>query len=75
MKTELIERAKAECPKFFKQLKKYALTIGGSAVAVVVANSSLSLNLNPTLISILGYVIAACAAVAGTAQLTRSDNS
>lgn len=75
MKTELIERVKAECPEFFKQLKKYAMGIGSSAVAVFVANSSLSLNLSPTLISILGYVIAVCAAVAGTAQLTKSDNS
>lgn len=71
--SEIADRVKAECPKFFKKLKKYAISVGGSAVAVVVANSSLSLNLNATLISILGYLIAVCAAVAGTAQLTRDN--
>jgi hypothetical protein len=68
---ELIARIKAESPVFFQQLKKIAVSIGGSAVAVVIANSSMNLNLNATLISIAGYVIAACAAIAGTAQLTR----
>jgi hypothetical protein len=72
---KIIARWKAECPDFFKKVKKGALSIGGSAVAVIVANSSLSLNLNTTLISILGYVIAACAFTAGTAQLTRQDNN
>jgi hypothetical protein len=70
---ELIARIKAESPLFFQQLKKAALSIGASAVAVVVVNSAMNLNLNATMISIAGYVIAACAAIAGTAQLTRKE--
>lgn len=70
---QLIVRWKAELPPFFKQMRKYALSIGGSATAVIVANSSMSLNLNPNLISGIGYLIAICAAVAGTAQLTKQE--
>lgn len=70
-----IERWKAKSPVFFKKLKSYALSIGGSAAAVLVANSTMSLNLNQTLISVLGYVVAACVAIAGTAKLTKEDPS
>jgi len=72
---ELIARWKSESPIFFKKLKKVAFSVGGSAVAIVLVNSSMSLNLNPTLISVLGYVIATCAAIAGTAQLTKDNNT
>jgi hypothetical protein len=72
---ELIVRWKSDSPALFKKIKKTALSIGGSAAAVVLANSSMSLNLNASLITICGYVIATCAAVAGTAQLTKTDNN
>lgn len=65
------DRWKSDSPKFFIELKKLALKIGGSLVAVLVANSSMNLNLNATLITALGYVVAACIAIAGTAQLTK----
>jgi hypothetical protein len=68
---ELIERFKSESPVFFKKLKKYALSIGGSATAVLIVNASMNLNLDQTLIAVLGFVVAACAAIAGTSQLTR----
>lgn len=70
-----IERWKAKSPAFFKKLKGYALSVGGSAAAVLVTNGTMSLNLNQTLISVLGYVVAACVAIAGTAKLTKEDPS
>ena len=69
-----IERWKAASPVFFKKLKGYALSVGGSCAAVLVANSSMLLNLNATLIGVLGYVVAACVAIAGTAHLTKEEN-
>jgi len=71
---QFIERWNAKSPLFFKKLKGYAISIGGPSAAVLVANSTMSLNLNSTLISVLGYVVAACVATAGTAKLTKEDN-
>ena len=76
MKTKtniFVERWRSKSPLFFKKLKAYALSTGGSAAAVIVANGTMSLNLNATLIAILGYVVAACVAIAGTAKLTKED--
>ena len=67
----IIERLNAKSPKFFIQLKRYALKIGGSCAAVLVVNSTMSLNLNSVLITGLGYLVAVCVAVAGTSQLTK----
>jgi len=64
----------AESPLLFKKLKKYAYSVGGSAIAIVVANSSLSLNLNSSLMNGLGYLITACVGIAGTSHLTRENN-
>jgi hypothetical protein len=71
MTNELISRFRAELPRFWKKVRKYALTIGGSAGAVLLARTAFGFDLNPTLFSVLGYVVAVCAAVAGTAQLTK----
>jgi len=68
---ELIERFKSESPVFFKKLKKVSISIGTSFAAIIAANSAMGLNLNATFITILGYIVAACVAIAGTAQLTK----
>jgi hypothetical protein len=70
----VLERWKAESPPFFLKLKKVALKVGGSAAAVVTANAIMGLNLNTTLISVLSYAVAACAAIAGTAQLSQKND-
>jgi len=70
---EIIKRFNAETPVFWKKAQKAALSLGGSATAVIVANAHLTLNLPGTLITVLSYTIAVCAAVAGTAQFTRKD--
>lgn len=72
--SEIIDRLKAKSPVFFKKVKKVAFYVGGSAASVIAVNGSMVLNLNHTLISICGYVVAVCVAIAGTAQLTKEDN-
>jgi hypothetical protein len=66
-------RLKAETPNFWKKVRTSALSIGGSAVAVIMINKTMELNLLPILITICNYVIAASAAIAGTASLTKKD--
>ena len=67
----IIDRIKAESPSFFKKLRTLALSVGGSALAVIAANKAISLGLNETLLEVLNYVIAVCVAIAGTSQLTK----
>lgn len=64
-------RYKANSPAFFIQLKRLAMSVGGSALAVISINSIASLALPAGLISALSYVVAACVAVAGTSKLTK----
>lgn len=72
-KNIVIERLLAKTPCFWKRIQKFALSIGGSAVAVLVANAQLTLDLPDSLLTIVKYVVAVCVAVAGTAQLTKED--
>jgi hypothetical protein len=44
--------------------------VGGSATAVWVANSTMSLELNDTVLTVCKYTIAFCAAVGLTSKLT-----
>lgn len=64
------ERWAAETPKFFKGIKKLALSLGTSAMAVILANQSLSLNLDDSVLSICKYAVAVCVAMGMTSQLT-----
>ena len=68
-------RWKAEMPVFFVKLKWLSIKIGGSSAAVISVNYAMSLNLNQNLITTLGYVVAVCAAIAGTSQLTVQDTN
>lgn len=73
MLKEIIIRIKSETPKFFKKLRKSAFAIGGSCIAIITLNSSLGLDLNSTFISVVGYIIVTCGAIAGTATLAKQD--
>jgi hypothetical protein len=73
MESLLVKRWKAESPAFFKKLKAIAITIGSSATAVWLANSSLNLNLDEWVLAICKYTIAFCAAVGLTSQLTAKN--
>lgn len=71
--SETRTRLKLKSPVYFKKIRNAALSIGASAIAVIAVNSTLNLNLDPTFINIVSYVIAVCAAIAGTANLTKED--
>lgn len=64
------ERWFAETPSFFVGIKKMALTLGTAATAVLLANQSLSLELDGSILSICKYIISVCAAMGITSQLT-----
>jgi len=73
MNSLFVKRWKAEIPPFFSKVKRLAITIGSSATAVWLANTSLSLNLDNWALSICKYTIAFCAAVGLTSQLTAKN--
>jgi len=63
------ERWNAETPKLFCKIRNLAMTLGGSATAVWLANSSMSLELHPSVLSFCKYIIAFCAAIGISSQL------
>jgi len=67
----LKERWTAKSPTFFVGIKKLAIAIGSSAMAVWLANQNLSLELSPIILNVCKYTITACAAMGLTAQLTK----
>jgi hypothetical protein len=69
--TTIKERWNNETPKFFKGLKRISITLGSSATAVWVVNSSMGLGLDEITLNICKYTIAFCAAVGLTSQLTQ----
>ena len=71
----LYSRIISKTPLFWKRIQKLALSIGVSAVAVLVANGQFTLDLPDSLLTIIKYTIAVCAACAGTAQLTKEDKT
>jgi hypothetical protein len=66
-------RWKAESPEFFKKIKKTAIAVGSSAMAVWAANSSLNLELHESVLNVCKYAIAFCSAVGLTSQLTAKN--
>lgn len=70
---KLIERWNAETPIFFRKMRNLAITIGSSATSVWVANSTMELNLNETLLSVCKYSITFCCAIGLSSQLTKID--
>lgn len=71
--SQIKERWKSETSEFFKKLRKLAIIVGTSAMAVWMANSTLTLELHPLILSVAKYTIAFCAAVGLTAQITVKD--
>lgn len=64
------KRWDAETPVFFKGIKKLALSFGTPAMAIILANQSLSLELDDNILSICKYAITVCIAMGMTSQLT-----
>jgi len=64
------KRLKSETPDFFKKLRNWALIIG----ALTGALSSLPVTWPAWVVAVFTLIIAICSSVAGTSQLTTSDN-
>lgn len=72
---EIWKRLKAETPAFWKKARTAAVSIGAAAIAVITINKTMELNILPLIITVCNYTIAACAAIAGTASLTKTDTT
>lgn len=70
---ELKYRFFANSPKFWKRIRNIAGSIAGAALAVIQAERQLSLGIDPQIISICGYIVAAGAAMGLSAQLTTTN--
>lgn len=71
---ELVLRWKAESPSFWKSARNLAISIGGGAVAIVMADSTfnlVALGVSPFVFKAAGYAIVFCAAVGLSAQITK----
>jgi hypothetical protein len=71
MKT-IIQRLRAETPKFFKVLRNAAISCGAVATALIASNDTLGLNLGIDLVQLLKYAIAVSVAVASVSQTTKT---
>jgi hypothetical protein len=64
------KRWNSETPAFFKGIKKLALSLGTPSMSIILANQSLSLELNDNILSICKYTVTVCIAMGLTSQLT-----
>jgi len=64
------KRWNAETPAFFKGIKKLALSLGTPAMAIILTNQSLSLELDNNILTVCKYIVTACIAMGMTSQLT-----
>ena len=55
---------------FWKNVRKIAVSIGSAALAIILAERQWMLGIDPQIISICGYIVAACAGMGLSAQLT-----
>ena len=69
----IIDRWNADLPSFFKSVRTLALSVGGVATAILTAGQTMSLAIPPSILTACNYVIAICAAMGLTAQLTKAD--
>lgn len=69
----LTDRWNAELPIFFKKVRAISLTLGGPAMAIWAANQTMSLQLPELVLTVCKYIIAICAGMGLTAQLTKTD--
>ena len=75
---ELKKRWKSESPDFWKKVKRFAITLGTSAVAVLASDKLFDLQTYgvPQLVfTIAGYIIVACATLGLSAQITKKDSN
>ena len=71
---ELVLRWKSESPSFWKKARNISVSVGASAVAIIMADSTFNLvaiGVSPFVFKVAGYVIVFCAAVGLSAQITK----
>lgn len=66
----VLKRWESETPEFFKGVRKVAVVLATLATALIVANETSGLAVGAEVLSVCKYVLAACAAMGVTAQLT-----
>lgn len=75
---QLVTRWNATSPKFWKTIKKWAIGIGSSAVAVIGADKMFDLQgygVDNCVFVIASYIVVFCFAVGLSAQITKKDNA
>lgn len=73
-KSELLERWNSESPEFWKKILKYSITLGTSAVSVLIAEKTFGLQdygVPPIIFTICGYIVTACTAFGLAAKITK----
>ena len=70
---EIIDRWKAEMPKFWKKVLRIALVIGVIATTIWETNNAMDLKLDPTLINICKYMTLGSIISVVQAKLTKID--
>lgn len=70
---ELLERLKSPTPSFWKKMRNIGVGIGSAAFTVFMVNKTFELGLPEKLITVSTYVFTACAALVGSAALTKQD--
>jgi len=70
---EIISRAKAKTPTFWKKVQKLFMGIGGLALTLWIANNEFDLQVGEPLLTILRHAIVSSILITGTAQLTKED--
>lgn len=70
---EIISRAKAKTPAFWKKVQKLFMGIGGLALTLWIANNEFDLQIGEPLLTILRHAIVSSILITGTAQLTKED--
>ena len=70
---EIVIRAKAKTPAFWKKVQKLFMSIGGLALTLWIANNEFDLQIGEPLLTILRHAIVSSILITGTAQLTKED--
>lgn len=70
---EVLDRLKSPTPTFWVKIRNIGVGIGSSAFTVFMVNKTFELGLPEKLITVSTYVFTACAALVGSAVLTKQD--
>ena len=73
MAKEILDRIKSPTRVFWKKMRNLGVAIGSAAFTVFMVNKTFELGLPDKIIDISTYVFTACAALVGSAILTKQD--